>query len=278
MANTIVEFFAPSGLTLTLKLFPKDSDTIANGASGDSATEATNRKGLYTATVTQALTNRHSAHIFSGSDLISVGFTDLSDDTNTYRVIDWVDTVTGTGANSVTITVDDGTNPLENASVKMTSGSESYTGTTNVSGQIVFSLDTATWNVAISKAVYSFTPTTLAVSTTTTQTYSMSAIVVPASSADQVTGYLYMYDSVGVIESGARLEYKITKVGSALGFGYDDTLKTVTSDTNGKVELPNLFKGATYNIRRGDSKRWYAIAIPSGATDPYEMTSVIGSP
>jgi hypothetical protein len=38
MAVTPVEFSAPSGLTLTVELYPYGSDTIANGL-GDTATD-----------------------------------------------------------------------------------------------------------------------------------------------------------------------------------------------------------------------------------------------
>lgn len=47
MATQTIEFEAPSGLTLTVRLFLKGSDTIAYTAS--SVTEQTNRKGIYQA-------------------------------------------------------------------------------------------------------------------------------------------------------------------------------------------------------------------------------------
>lgn len=89
MASTPVEFFAPTGLTLTLKLFPYGSDIIANGAGGDAATEATNRKGLYSATVTESISGWHTAHVVDGSgNLIAVGDVYLEDDTDIHRVED----------------------------------------------------------------------------------------------------------------------------------------------------------------------------------------------
>lgn len=62
MAKTI-EFKSPSGRTLKVELFPYGSDTIANGATGDTATEYTNRKGLYSATFTESLIGWHHAII-----------------------------------------------------------------------------------------------------------------------------------------------------------------------------------------------------------------------
>jgi hypothetical protein len=69
MANKTVEVLAAEGLTLTLHLYPWGSDTRANG-SGDTLTEATNRKGLYSATVTEAITGWHTAHVFNGSNAL----------------------------------------------------------------------------------------------------------------------------------------------------------------------------------------------------------------
>lgn len=72
MAATI-ELFAAPGLTLTVELFAYLSDTIANGAGGDSLTEATNRKGLYTATVSETLTGWHTAHVKLSGTVIAAG-------------------------------------------------------------------------------------------------------------------------------------------------------------------------------------------------------------
>lgn len=83
MASTVVAFEAPEGLTLTAELYPDGSDTIANG-SGDACTEATNRKGYYTFTVTESLTGWHLILIKSGSTLIATLWVFLKDDTGTY--------------------------------------------------------------------------------------------------------------------------------------------------------------------------------------------------
>jgi hypothetical protein len=101
MASTPVEFKAPSGLTLTLKLYPYGSDTIANGAGGDSCTERTNCKGIYTATVTEAITGLHDALVVDGSSNVIANYSvHMLDDTNIHRcgdvmidqiIVDWTD-------------------------------------------------------------------------------------------------------------------------------------------------------------------------------------------
>jgi hypothetical protein len=89
MASTPVEIIhGITGLTLTLKLYPRGSDTIANGA-GDSMTEQTNRKGVYRATVTEALTGLHEAYAVDGSgNVLFTGFVRLQDTTDVFTVGD----------------------------------------------------------------------------------------------------------------------------------------------------------------------------------------------
>ncbi len=80
-----------------------------------------------------------------------------------------------TGANVVTITIDDGTDPVPGALVRVTAGAETDVKRTDASGVVVFSLDDNTWTISATASRLSFTPTTLAVTTTTTATYSMDA-------------------------------------------------------------------------------------------------------
>lgn len=105
MATTPVEFTCLTGLTLTAEVYPYGSDTIGN-TGGDSATEATNRKGLYSFSVTEALAGWHTVIIKEGSDIRAVYHVYLVDDTNIHRCHEyadlqyedgaiWLDTVNG---------------------------------------------------------------------------------------------------------------------------------------------------------------------------------------
>jgi len=90
MASTPVVVFAPSRQTLTLKLYPQASDTLANGA-GDTLTESTNRLGRYAATVTEAITGDHVAVIKVGAAVLGNGWVlDLADTTTEQYVQDAV--------------------------------------------------------------------------------------------------------------------------------------------------------------------------------------------
>lgn len=85
MADTIVRWFGPSGLTATLELYPEDSDTIQN-TGGDSFTEATNCLGSYTATVAESLVGDYRAVIKVGSNVFGNGWVSLLDTTSTYEI------------------------------------------------------------------------------------------------------------------------------------------------------------------------------------------------
>jgi hypothetical protein len=85
MASAIVEIVAPSGMTLTLSLFPIGSDTA--GASGKTLTERTNCKGTYRATVTEVLVGLYRAVALSGTTAVAVGIVLMSDVASDHYVV-----------------------------------------------------------------------------------------------------------------------------------------------------------------------------------------------
>lgn len=76
MATVGVHLPLLTGLSLTLKLYPRTSGSIANGASGDALTET--GTGYFTATVAETLTGIHRADILQGSVLKYQGWVDMS--------------------------------------------------------------------------------------------------------------------------------------------------------------------------------------------------------
>ena len=81
MPNTIIQADAPDGLTLTLKLYAVNGDTLLNG-SGDAMTERTNNKG----------TGVHEVRLTDASDVTIAKYVTevLVDDTGTYRCHDFI--------------------------------------------------------------------------------------------------------------------------------------------------------------------------------------------
>src|SRR5574343_244184 len=166
---------------------------------------------------------------------------------------------TGSGAYTITVTVTDGTNPLESAKVRFTKGAESYLGTTNASGVATFALDSGTWAVAITLPLYTFTTTTKVVSATGAQTYAMTATSFPASAANQVTGYDNCYGSDGQPEAGVVVTLRQVDYPTATGGGYDTTARTATTDANGLAAFTGCWPGATYTIKGSGQARPYKI-------------------
>lgn len=88
MPDKTIEFRHHTGRTLTLELFAYGSDTLIN-TGGDAATEATNRKGIYSAAVSEAITNGwHTAHIKEDGEVKAVWDVYLTESLGIYRAHD----------------------------------------------------------------------------------------------------------------------------------------------------------------------------------------------
>lgn len=187
-----------------------------------------------------------------------------------------INTGAGSGARTVTVTVDDGTDPLQNASVRLTEGLNTYTASTNASGQATFNVDDATYTVAITKDGYTYAGTSLVITADATPTYSMTAIVItPAAGPGQTTGYLTARTS-GVATSGVEYQYRQTTTpANETGYGHDPAWITVTSAENGLVEFPRMVKGAYYEYRRVSGGNTRSVTIPSAADATYELPSLV---
>lgn len=184
---------------------------------------------------------------------------------------------TGSGARTVAVTVDDGTDPLEGATVRFTEGGNSYLGSTDASGQISFSLDDATYALAISKPGYSFTPTTLVVDGDETETYSMSAISITAPpNASTTTGVMTVYNEEGSVEKSVSVSVQIIDGPGTDGIGYDSAVWIETSSALGVVEFAGIIHGARYKIWRGDSKPNAQEFTAPLSGDSFDLAEVIG--
>lgn len=92
MATQTVEFPASTGRTLTAKLFALGSDTQTDS---QSATEATNRKGVYAAAFTDVAAARYKLVVLDGSSVPAfVGYVTLTLTTATFEARSEPDSVT----------------------------------------------------------------------------------------------------------------------------------------------------------------------------------------
>lgn len=186
-----------------------------------------------------------------------------------------LDTGAGSGARTVTVTVNDGTNPIEGAKVRFTSGVQSYLQETGVNGVAVFSLDDATWSVAITKPLYSFTPTSLVVDGPESPTYSMVGQALPAPETDlQTTAFLYTYDANGAIAGGVSVAFVLAASDGTAGRGYDSTTVTATSDENGLLTVA-LLKNTKYRAGIGSSPQKQ---FTTGSDDSFAIPEIVGIP
>jgi hypothetical protein len=81
-----------------------------------------------------------------------------------------------TGANLVTITVDDGSNPVPGAYVRLKAGAETEVKRTDADGVVTFTTDDNTFSVRIMSPGLTFEDVSLAVTADTTITYSMDPV------------------------------------------------------------------------------------------------------
>jgi hypothetical protein len=184
-----------------------------------------------------------------------------------------------TGANTVTITVNDGATPIEGAKVRFTKGAASGVQLTNASGVTVFSIDPGTWTVAVtSEPGYVGTTATLVVAaspTTASHTYSLTAQnITPASDPSQTNGYL-LADVAGI-----NFQFRLIKI-TADGLSYPVDLDDETSGSD-KMLYVTLLQGAKYRGRRSALDRdtndpkapWIEFTTRTAST--YELPSILG--
>jgi hypothetical protein len=181
----------------------------------------------------------------------------------------------GTGARTVTITVNDGTTALQNAIVRMTEGANTFTAMTNASGVCTFNLDDATYTVSITKSGYSYAGTTLVVDGTETATYSMTQITPSAPDDPALCAVtIRLRNQFGVDLAGEPVE--ITWVKWDTGAAETPPVLSVppvqTTDSSGVVAV-NLYREAVYKIVYGSAPytRRIDVTIPNAGTYDVEV-------
>ena len=192
----------------------------------------------------------------------------------------WESGGAGSGARTVTITVTDGTDPVQNATVEIRINSSKYHAPTDVNGEAVLNPNEGdgTYDVLISAAGYQFTPTTLVVSGDTTHTYSMTAISITPSESGLVTGYSTCLGPDGEPLSGVSVSLQMTKPPTGSGTAFDADPMRQTSGSDGVVQFTGLAPGGTYWQWRGSNRAsGKLIKIASDATTPYSLDNIAGA-
>jgi hypothetical protein len=174
----------------------------------------------------------------------------------------------GAGAYAYTVTVTASAIAVNGAAVSMTNGALVYTATTNSSGVASFSLDAATYTLAIFKPGYTYTPSSVTVSAAGNTAASITATAVtPASAPSQTTGYLTCYNLNGSAASGISITVELVNGGiSTAGLSYPTDDRTATSDANGLVQFTGLLRSRNYRAKRGPGEKWHYFTAADATT------------
>lgn len=182
-----------------------------------------------------------------------------------------------TGPHTITITVTDGTDPLEGARVSMTKGADTESKLTSVAGVAVFTVETGTWTRRVKLTGYSGVTADIVVTATAAATVALTPIgITPSVDPATTTGYQTMFDAAQVEEPGAILTVQLLRGPTGTGAGYDTGVRYLTADMNGLVQVPGMVKGGVYLIYRG-KKTLTEYLVPSDAAATWAITSVAGT-
>ncbi len=181
------------------------------------------------------------------------------------------------GANTVTITVDDGENPVDGARVRVTLGVQSQVKLTDAAGEVAFTLDDGTWSVGVTRIGYVFDATSLVVSGETDAAYSMTQIVPTPVDAPWINAQIQCYDAAGNVLAGAEVRIAQVTPTTFGGIASGDDVRVIVADSNGVASAAVLL-GGSYRVWYLDSSggRYREFRVPEHAVDGFLITSVIG--
>lgn len=285
MSTTPIKFPGlPTGLTLTCDVVHPQTLAV------EETVTLTEASAVYSGNVTGAISGQKIFVMKASGSIIGSRLRTIEDTTATFIILSELETYAsdGRGAYPVTITIDDGTDPVVGATVRITTTGLVTTKITDGSGIAMFALDNGTYDVTITMAGYGAGVESLTVLGATPETYSLTEIVVsPPASALVATGIMVVYDEDGAKEQGASISIKLTAGPGTAGYGFDTATRTDVSDADGLVTFPGMIRGATYSVWRGVAPETVTalFAQGSGSTescvvpldqDTFNLTEVIG--
>lgn len=259
--------------------FDAATDTVANVTLVATTTTNTDMRGTDSALLAAsyiAPANADIAAILVDTDATIPGLisTLRGADADTLKTLsDQIDGIAGgagTGARTVTITVTDGTNPLQNATVRMSEGVNTYTALTSVSGVAVFNLDDATYVLGVSKSGYSFAGASLLVDGAEAVTYAMTQVSVspPADPAlCAVTIPIVNQQGVALVGEPVEIRFNAFADSATTTALVLSPPPVLVSDVDGRV-IVELLRLASYSVFYGATayKRRVDVDVPDAAS------------
>ncbi len=249
----------------------------APSGSGGDATAANQ-----TLIITHLTDVKGTAFVKDTDSLIDLAHTGADGDTlkGLSDQIDTLSALSGGGAFTGTLTINDGATALQGVVVNARLGGVlQATGTTDVNGQITnWAFDANTYDLASQISGYQPSTDTLTVSADAwTKTISLTIIAISAPpNASTTTGVMTVYDEEGSVESGVTVTVQILAGPGTDGIAYDSTEWAETSSALGVVEFAGIILGARYKIWRGTAKAAAETFTAPTTGDSFDLAEVIG--
>ncbi len=255
-ADAVTKIQSGLATTTNLALVQAKTDNLPSDPADESliiaATDAL-------ATLIGALNNVSTAQIATA--LFVDGATNKLKVNSDHSVDASIDSLAGSGANTVTITVNDGATAIQGATVTAkVNGSIVGSATTNVSGVAVLALDNSMPTIVITASGFNGSSASLAISGDTIHTYSLTAISITPSTPPAVTGYAYTYEADGTtIKPNVAVYYRMTRTETGdTGAIVSDATSSVTSNGSGLAQFSGLRAGATYQAKTDTMTNWHS--------------------
>jgi hypothetical protein len=253
-AKTIKVPSLPAGLTVSCKV--RNLSTLAVLETVSLTAGSGDDNSVYTGTITGAHAGQLLFDLIVSGVVIESRIRTIQDVAATFVILTELERIAnnGRGAHPVTLTVTDGTNGLENATVRVSIGVLSASDDTDPDGLVKFALNSGTYTVTITLPGFQPLVQTLVVSGLTTHTYALTAqTVTPPASPLVSTGILKVLDEEAQPEGGVNVHLQLVSGRGVAGFSLDKKIRTATSDASGDVQFPNLIRGATYAVWSGEA-------------------------
>ncbi len=248
--------------------------------------QKTNRAAILTnqTAITDHLTDIKGTGFVKDTDsLVDLAHTGADSDTleTLSDQIDTLSALSGDGAFTGVLTINDGATGLQGATVNARLGGVlKATGTTGILGKITtWAFGANTYDVTVVLDGYEPTTETLTVTANGwTKTISLTLLpaITPPPNAATTTGVMTVYDEEGSVESGVSINVNIIKGPGTDGIGYDTAVWTEVSSVLGIVQFAGIILGARYQIWRGESRAdVQTFTAPTTGTS-FDLAEVIG--
>jgi hypothetical protein len=247
-AKIIVVPALPVGLTITVQVKNITTLTVLETVT------CTGSGGDYTGTISGAHAGQLLFVILASGLVLEHRVRTIRDVAETFIILTELEelAVVDSGPSALTVTVDDGTDPLSGAIVRVSGTGLSRTKTTDGSGEALFAVADGDYEVIVVKPGFDSEFRTVTVSGSTPLDVTLTEISVTAPDEPyKATGNGITLDEEQEPEDGVFVSIQMVEGPDIAGFILDGKIRTEVSADGGVVEFAGMLRGATYEIWRG---------------------------